>query len=52
MRPLHFPLGVPCFGGPGDLNVANTQQLGEIEVRDNGKLLSEMLAQLRDIPQR
>lgn len=35
----------------GGLVADNAQRLAEIEVRDNGKLLSEMLAQLRHIPQ-
>ncbi|SDE93727.1 aldehyde dehydrogenase (NAD+) [Variovorax sp. CF079] len=34
-----------------DLIAENAQQLAEIEVRDNGKLFSEMLVQLRYIPQ-
>lgn len=35
----------------GDLLVENADRLAEIEVRDNGKLLTEMLFQLRYIPQ-
>jgi aldehyde dehydrogenase (NAD+) len=35
----------------GDLITENAQRLAELEVRDNGKLLSEMLVQLRTIPQ-
>src|SRR5260370_7798070 len=35
----------------GDLIAENAQRLAEIEVRDNGKLLNEMLVQLRYIPQ-
>ncbi|WP_175701067.1 aldehyde dehydrogenase [Burkholderia ambifaria] len=35
----------------GDLITDNAQRLAEIEVRDNGKLLSEMLIQLRNLPQ-
>jgi len=35
----------------GDLITENAQKLAEIEVRDNGKLLNEMLVQLRYIPQ-
>ncbi|OWT61738.1 aldehyde dehydrogenase [Candidimonas nitroreducens] len=35
----------------GDLITENAQRLAEIEVRDNGKLLTEMLAQLRYLPQ-
>ena len=33
-----------------DLVAENAQRLGELEVRDNGKLLSEMAAQLRYVP--
>ncbi|MFA5663450.1 aldehyde dehydrogenase [Castellaniella sp.] len=35
----------------GDLITENAQRLAELEVRDNGKLLNEMLLQLRTIPQ-
>ena len=35
----------------GDLITENAERLAELEVRDNGKLLNEMLAQLRNIPQ-
>jgi len=35
----------------GDLITQNAQRLAEIEVRDNGKLISEMLLQLRYLPQ-
>jgi aldehyde dehydrogenase (NAD+) len=35
----------------GDLVTENAQRLAEVEVRDNGKLMSEMLLQLRSIPQ-
>jgi (Z)-2-((N-methylformamido)methylene)-5-hydroxybutyrolactone dehydrogenase len=35
----------------GDLVAANAQRLAEVEVRDNGKLISEMGAQLRYVPQ-
>ncbi|MBI1383432.1 MAG: aldehyde dehydrogenase family protein [Rhizobiales bacterium] len=35
----------------GDLVAANAERLAEIEVRDNGKLMSEMLAQLRYHPE-
>jgi aldehyde dehydrogenase (NAD+) len=35
----------------GDLIAENAQQLAELEVRDNGKLLTEMQAQLRYLPQ-
>ncbi|MDN5843066.1 MAG: aldehyde dehydrogenase [Alcaligenaceae bacterium] len=35
----------------GDLITENAQRLAELEVRDNGKLLNEMLIQLRAIPQ-
>jgi acyl-CoA reductase-like NAD-dependent aldehyde dehydrogenase len=35
----------------GDLITENAQHLAEIEVRDNGKLLSEMLGQTRYVPQ-
>jgi len=35
----------------GDLVAANAQRLAEIEVRDNGKLISEMGMQLRYVPQ-
>jgi aldehyde dehydrogenase (NAD+) len=34
----------------GDLIAENAERLAEIEVRDNGKLLAEMLAQLRYLP--
>src|SRR5437667_2321770 len=35
----------------GDLIAANAERLGKIETRDNGKLLAEMLAQVRYMPQ-
>lgn len=35
----------------GDLISENAERLAELEVRDNGKLISEMLIQLRTIPQ-
>lgn len=35
----------------GDLVTANAERLAEIEVRDNGKLMAEMLAQLRYHPE-
>ncbi|MCO5089526.1 aldehyde dehydrogenase [Bosea sp. (in: a-proteobacteria)] len=35
----------------GDLIAGNAARLAELEVRDNGKLLNEMLIQLRTIPQ-
>jgi acyl-CoA reductase-like NAD-dependent aldehyde dehydrogenase len=35
----------------GDLVAANAERLAEIEVRDNGKLMSEMLGQLRYHPE-
>jgi acyl-CoA reductase-like NAD-dependent aldehyde dehydrogenase len=35
----------------GDLVAQNAQQLAEIEVRDNGKLIAEMGAQLNYVPQ-
>jgi aldehyde dehydrogenase (NAD+) len=35
----------------GDLIAANAERLAQLEVRDNGKLIAEMLAQLRYIPQ-
>jgi aldehyde dehydrogenase (NAD+) len=35
----------------GDLIAANAEELAAIEVRDNGKLMAEMLGQLRYIPQ-
>ncbi|GAB2885985.1 aldehyde dehydrogenase [Paralcaligenes sp. KSB-10] len=35
----------------GDLIAANAERLGSIETRDNGKLLAEMLGQVRYIPQ-
>lgn len=35
----------------GDLILENAQRLAMLEVRDNGKLLAEMLVQLRYIPQ-
>jgi acyl-CoA reductase-like NAD-dependent aldehyde dehydrogenase len=34
----------------GDVIAANAQFLAEVEVRDNGKLMAEMLAQLRYLP--
>ena len=34
----------------GDLLAANAERLAEIEVRDNGKLMAEMLGQLRYLP--
>ena len=34
----------------GDLVAANAERLAEIEVRDNGKLMAEMLGQLRYHP--
>ena len=34
----------------GDLVAANAERLAAIEVRDNGKLMAEMLAQLRYVP--
>ncbi len=34
----------------GDLIAANAERLAALEVRDNGKLMAEMLAQLRYIP--
>lgn len=35
----------------GDLISANAERLAELEVRDNGKLINEMLVQLKTIPQ-
>ena len=35
----------------GDLIAASADRLAELEVRDNGKLINEMLVQLRTIPQ-
>lgn len=35
----------------GDLVAANAERLGRIETRDNGKLLAEMVGQVRYIPQ-
>ncbi len=35
----------------GDLIAANAEKLGELEVRDNGKLLAEMLGQMRYLPE-
>jgi len=35
----------------GDIIAANAEQLAEVEVSDNGKLISEMLAQMRYLPQ-
>ncbi|MGD9536517.1 MAG: aldehyde dehydrogenase [Alphaproteobacteria bacterium] len=35
----------------GDLIAANAERLAQLEVRDNGKLIAEMLGQLRYIPQ-
>ena len=35
----------------GDLVAENAQRLAEIEVRDNGKLMSEMLGQLKYHPE-
>jgi aldehyde dehydrogenase (NAD+) len=35
----------------GDLVAANAERFAQLEVRDNGKLIAEMLAQLRYIPQ-
>ena len=35
----------------GDLIAANAERLAELEVRDNGKLINEMLVQLKTIPQ-
>lgn len=35
----------------GDLVEANADRLGELEVRDNGKLLAEMLGQVRYLPE-
>ncbi|MGX9394102.1 aldehyde dehydrogenase (plasmid) [Nitrobacteraceae bacterium UC4446_H13] len=35
----------------GDLVAAHAEKLGELEVRDNGKLLAEMLAQVRYLPE-
>lgn len=35
----------------GDLIAANAQKLGELEVRDNGKLLAEMLGQMHYLPE-
>ncbi len=36
---------------PADLIAANAESLAETEVRDNGKLISEMLAQTRYVPE-
>ena len=35
----------------GDLIAANAEKLGELEVRDNGKLIAEMLGQVRYLPE-
>jgi aldehyde dehydrogenase (NAD+) len=35
----------------GDLVASHAEELAQIEVRDNGKLINEMLAQLRYIPE-
>lgn len=35
----------------GDLVAANAERLGRIETRDNGKLLAEMIGQVRYVPQ-
>ncbi|RLA53772.1 MAG: carnitine dehydratase [Gammaproteobacteria bacterium] len=35
----------------GDIIAANAEQLAEVEVSDNGKLITEMLAQMRYLPQ-
>jgi aldehyde dehydrogenase (NAD+) len=35
----------------GDLIARDAERLGELEVRDNGKLISEMVGQLRYAPQ-
>lgn len=35
----------------GDIIAANAEKLGELEVRDNGKLLAEMLGQMRYLPE-
>jgi (Z)-2-((N-methylformamido)methylene)-5-hydroxybutyrolactone dehydrogenase len=35
----------------GDIVAANAEKLGELEVRDNGKLLAEMLGQMRYLPE-
>lgn len=35
----------------GDLILENAEHLAEMEVRDNGKLMSEMLAQMRSLPE-
>ncbi|MHA1529174.1 MAG: aldehyde dehydrogenase [Alphaproteobacteria bacterium] len=40
-----------CMRKLGDLVAANAERLAEIEVRDNGKLMSEMLGQLRYHPE-
>ncbi len=40
-----------CMCRLGDLVAANAERLAEIEVRDNGKLMSEMLGQLRYHPE-
>ncbi len=40
-----------CMCKLGDLVAANAERLAEIEVRDNGKLMSEMLGQLRYHPE-
>ncbi|KXU96458.1 carnitine dehydratase [Caballeronia megalochromosomata] len=35
----------------GDIVAENAEKLGELEVRDNGKLLAEMLGQMRYLPE-
>jgi aldehyde dehydrogenase (NAD+) len=40
-----------CMRKLGDLVAGNAERLAEIEVRDNGKLMSEMLGQLRYHPE-
>jgi (Z)-2-((N-methylformamido)methylene)-5-hydroxybutyrolactone dehydrogenase len=35
----------------GDLIASHAEKLGELEVRDNGKLIAEMLAQVRYLPE-
>jgi aldehyde dehydrogenase (NAD+) len=40
-----------CMRKLGDLVAANAERLAETEVRDNGKLMSEMLGQLRYHPE-
>jgi len=40
-----------CMRKLGDLVAANAERLAEIEVRDNGKLMSEMLGQMRYHPE-